>query len=75
MHDNRLYIVEGTAPVRGYPPPIAFQQNFAVVDGQGNAIRYQRMYSNAYTVWVSPRCRHARDSRSFDLRGTDRKAR
>ena len=48
MHDNRLYIVEGTAPVSGYPPPIAFQQNFAVVDGQGNAIRYQRMYSNAY---------------------------
>jgi hypothetical protein len=48
MHDNRLYIVEGTAPVKGYPPPIAFQQNFAVVDSQGNAIRYQRMYSNAY---------------------------
>ena len=48
MHDNRLYIVEGTAPVRGYPPPIAFQQNFAVVDSQGNSIRYQRMYSNAY---------------------------
>ena len=48
MHDNRLYIVEGTAPVRGYPPPIAFQQNFAVVDSQGNAIRYQRMYSNAF---------------------------
>lgn len=48
MHDNRLYIVEGTAPVAGYPPPIAFQQNFAVVDSQGNAIRYQRMYSNAY---------------------------
>jgi hypothetical protein len=39
MHDNRLYIVEGTAPVRGYPPPIAFQQNFAVVDSQGAAIR------------------------------------
>lgn len=48
MHDNRLHIVEGTAPVSGYPPPIAFQQNFAVVDSQGNAIRYQRMYSNAY---------------------------
>lgn len=48
MHDNRLYLVEGTAPTVGYPPPIAFQQNFSVVDGQGNAIRYQRMYSNAY---------------------------
>jgi hypothetical protein len=48
MHDNRLYIVDGTAPVIGYPPPIAFQQNFAVVDAKGNAIRYQRMYSHAY---------------------------
>jgi hypothetical protein len=48
MHDHRLYIVDGTAPVVGYPPPIAFQQNFAVVDSQGNSIRYQRMYSNAY---------------------------
>ena len=48
MHDNRLYIVEGTAPISGYPPPIAFQQNFGYVDGKGNAIRYQRMYSNAF---------------------------
>jgi hypothetical protein len=48
MHDNRLYIVEGTAPTSGYPPPIAFQQNFTVVDNQGSAIRYQRIYSNAY---------------------------
>ena len=48
MHDNRLYIVEGTAPATGYPPPVAFAQNFAVVDAQGNSIRYQRMYSNAF---------------------------
>ena len=48
MHDNRLYIVEGTAPPTGYPPPVAFAQNFSVVDAQGNSIRYQRMYSNAF---------------------------
>jgi len=48
MHDNRLYIVDGTAPAVGYPPPIAFQQNFSVIDGQGRPIRYQRMYSNRF---------------------------
>ena len=48
MHDNRLYIVDGTAPPVGYPPPIAFQQNFSVIDGQGRPIRYQRMYSNRF---------------------------
>jgi hypothetical protein len=48
MHDNRLYVVDGTAPVVGYPPSIAFQQNFAVIDGQGRPIRYQRMYSNRF---------------------------
>jgi hypothetical protein len=48
MHDNRLYIVEGTAPATGYPPPVAFAQNFSVVDAQGVSIRYQRMYSNAF---------------------------
>ena len=48
MHDNRLYIVEGTAPAVGFPPPIAFQQNLGYVDSKGMGIRYQRMYSNAY---------------------------
>ena len=48
MHDNRLYIVEGTAPAVGYPPPTAFHQALGFVDPQGNGIRYQRIYSNAY---------------------------
>ena len=47
MHDNRLYIVEGTSPLVGYPPPIAFQQSLSYIDTQGKSIRYQRMYSNS----------------------------
>jgi hypothetical protein len=46
MRDNRLYIVEGTSPLVGYPPPIAFQQSLAYLDQQGNTIRYQKMYVN-----------------------------
>ena len=48
MHDNRLYIVEGTAPAVGYPPPVAFTQNLSYIDGEGKVIRYRRMYSNGY---------------------------
>jgi hypothetical protein len=48
MHDNRVYIVEGTVPASGYAPPIAFTQNFSYIDAQGTSIRYQRMYSNGY---------------------------
>jgi hypothetical protein len=47
MHDNRLYIVEGTVP-NGYPEPGFFQQAMGFVDKDGNGIRYQRIYSNAY---------------------------
>jgi hypothetical protein len=45
MHDNRLYIVEADAPATGYPPPVAFTQNFSYVDKEGKTIRYRRMYS------------------------------
>ena len=48
MHDNRLYIIEGTAPVARFAPAIAFPQNFQYVDKDGTAIRYQRMYSNSF---------------------------
>jgi hypothetical protein len=48
MHDNRLYILEGTSPLVGYPPPIAFQQSLAYIDKEGKSIRYQRMYSNNF---------------------------
>jgi hypothetical protein len=47
MHDNRLYILEGTVPA-GYPEPGLFQQSMGFVDKDGNGIRYQRLYSNAF---------------------------
>jgi hypothetical protein len=47
MHDNRLYIQEGTVP-KGYPEPGLFQQSMGFVDKDGNGVRYQSIYSNAY---------------------------
>ena len=48
MHDNRLYIQEGTVPP-GRPEPGLFQQSMGFVDSEGVGIRYQNMlYSNAY---------------------------
>ena len=47
MHEQKLYIVEGTVP-KGYPEPGLFQQSIGWVDKDGNGIRYQTIYSNAY---------------------------
>jgi hypothetical protein len=48
MHENKLYILEGTVP-KGYPEPGLFQQSIGWVDANGNGIRYQgAVYSNAY---------------------------
>jgi hypothetical protein len=47
MHDNRLYVFEGTVP-RGRPEPALFQGSVGFVDKDGNRIRYQTIYSNAY---------------------------
>jgi hypothetical protein len=47
LHENRLYIFEGTVPA-GAPPPGLFQQSVGWVDKEGNRIRYQTIYSNAY---------------------------
>lgn len=46
MHENRLYIFEGTTP-KGYPDPALFQGSVGFVDANGNSIRYQDYYSNA----------------------------
>ncbi len=47
MHENRLYIQEGTVP-QGSPQPMLFQQSMGFVDKDGNGIRYQTVYSNAF---------------------------
>jgi hypothetical protein len=47
LHQNRLYIFEGTVPA-GSPPPGLFQQSLGWVDKDGNRIRYKSVYSNAY---------------------------
>ena len=47
MHENKLYIVEGTVP-RGFAEPALFQQSLGWVDKDGNRIRYRIVYSNAY---------------------------
>jgi hypothetical protein len=47
MHENRLYILEGTvAP--GLPPPALFQQSLGFLDKEGKRIRYATVYSNSY---------------------------
>ena len=47
MHENRLYILEGTVP-EGAPPPGLFQQSLQFLDKDGNRIRYQSIYSNGF---------------------------
>jgi hypothetical protein len=46
MHENRLYIFEGTTP-RGYPDPALFQGSVGFVDAKGQGMRYVDWYSNA----------------------------
>jgi hypothetical protein len=43
MHENKLYIMEGTVP-DGYPEPGLFQQSLGWLDEGGNGIRYQAIY-------------------------------
>ena len=47
MHEDRLYIFEGTVPASS-PPPGLFQQSLGFVDKAGNRIRYDTIYSNGY---------------------------
>ena len=46
MHENRLYIFEGTTP-KGHPAPVLFQGSAWFVDANGNNISYRDYYSNA----------------------------
>jgi hypothetical protein len=47
MHEDKLYIIEGTVP-KGYPEPGLFQQSMGYVDKDGNGIRYRSTYSNIF---------------------------
>ena len=47
MHENKLYIIEGTVPA-GYPEPGLFQQSLGWLDENGVGLRYQSYYSNSY---------------------------
>jgi hypothetical protein len=47
MHEDKLYILDGTVP-KGYPEPGLFQQSMGYVDKEGNGIRYRSTYSNIF---------------------------
>ena len=47
MHENKLYILEGTVP-RGYPEPALFQQSLGWLDENGAGLRYESTYSNGF---------------------------
>ena len=47
MHQQKLYILEGTVPAN-YPEPGLFQQSMQWVDKDGNGIRYRSIYSNSF---------------------------
>lgn len=45
LHDNRLYILDGTVP-RGAPDPGLFTQSISFLDAGGKRVRYEDIYSN-----------------------------
>jgi len=47
MHENKLYILEGTVP-KGYPDPGFFQQSVQWLDENGNQVRYMTVYHNGF---------------------------
>lgn len=49
MHENRLYILDGTVPA-GSPPPALFQQSMGFLDKDGIRVRYATMYANGYPL-------------------------
>ena len=54
MHENRLYILEGTVPANS-PPPALFYQSMGFLDKDGKRLRYQSPYSNGFPA--PPRAR------------------
>ena len=66
MHEDRLYIFEGTVP-RGAPPPGLFQQSLGFIDAEGIRIRYETLYSNLHQP--PPRVQYGQATAVPDLAG------
>jgi hypothetical protein len=47
LHENRLYVLDATV-AKGQPPPLIFQQSFAMLDPEGRTMRYQQLYYNRF---------------------------
>ena len=47
MHDQKLYITEGTVP-KGYPEPQLFQTSLGWLDKDGNTVRYESLYHHSF---------------------------
>ena len=47
MHENKLYILEGTVP-EGYPEPGIFQQSLGWIDETGKPFRDRSLYHNGF---------------------------
>jgi len=47
MHEDKLYIAEGTVPA-GYPEPELFYQSLGFLDENGNGVRYADFYHNGF---------------------------
>jgi hypothetical protein len=45
LHENRLYILDGTVPAKG-PEPGLFTQSLSFLDAEGKRVRYDKIYSN-----------------------------
>jgi hypothetical protein len=44
LHENRLYILDGTVPAKG-PEPGLFTQSLSFLDAEGKRVRYDQIYS------------------------------
>lgn len=45
LHENRLYILDGTVPPKA-PAPGLFTQSLGFLDAEGQRVRYREIYSN-----------------------------
>lgn len=54
LHENRLYILDGTVPADA-PEPGLFTQSLSFVDAEGKRVRYDEIYSNRLPPVTMPR--------------------